>query len=108
MKSRIMYIENKSAGGLGGAGRIGRVTFSQTGRTVYYKGKEFAKTKSGYKYNHFDVATNENYWISGPRKDGNDRLYGGQDGVEIDEDVWEEYWRDIRGVEKVPTYRSPL
>ena len=107
MKSRIMYIENKSEG-LNNVGRIGRVTFSQTGRTVYYKGKEFAKTKSGYKYNHYDVQTNENYWISGPRKDGNDRLYGGQQGVEIDEDVWEEYWRDIRGVENIPAYRSPL
>lgn len=31
------------------------------------------------------------YWISGPRKDRNDRLYGGSRGVEIDDDVKEEY-----------------
>lgn len=107
MKPRIMYIENKS-GSLGGAGRIGLVTFSKSGRTVYYKGKEFAKTKSGYKFNHYDVKTNENYWISGPRKDGNDRLYGGQTGVAVDEDVWVEYWRDIRGEKKIPVYMPEL
>jgi len=32
--SRIMYIENKSSG-LSGPARIGRVTFSKSGKTVY-------------------------------------------------------------------------
>jgi hypothetical protein len=31
------------------------------------------------------------YWISGPRKDQNDRLTGGKQGVEIGEDVAKEY-----------------
>jgi len=35
MKSRIMYIESK-AGGLTGPARIGRVTFSKSGATIYY------------------------------------------------------------------------
>jgi len=35
---RIMYIECK-AGGLTGGARIGRVTFSKTGRTLYYRGQ---------------------------------------------------------------------
>ncbi len=38
MKSRIMYIERK-AGGLTGPARVGRVTFSQTGNTLYYAGR---------------------------------------------------------------------
>jgi len=33
-KTRIMYIEEKP--GLAGAARIGRVSFSQTGKTIYY------------------------------------------------------------------------
>jgi hypothetical protein len=48
---RIMYIECK-AGGLTGSGRIGRVTFSKTGRTVYYRGQTFQSLKGrGFKSN---------------------------------------------------------
>ena len=100
MKSRIMYIESK-AGGLSGPARIGRVTFSKTGKTLYYQGRTFQSLKGrGFKSNFYDVATGEEYWISGPRKDGADRLYGGRDLVEIDPDVRLEYWRDIRGLPK--------
>src|SRR5437763_11823888 len=95
MKPRIMYIERKS-NGLSGPARIGRVTFSQTGKTLYYRGRRFhSLTGQGFKANYFDVETGEEYWISGCKKRGGDRLYGGL--VEIDEDVREEYWRVIRG-----------
>jgi hypothetical protein len=95
-KSRIMYIERK-AESLNGPARIGRVTFSKTGRTLEYKGRKFAKSKSGYKWNHFDEETGDEYWISGPRRDGRDRLYPQSSlPVEIDEDVREEYWTKIR------------
>ena len=97
-KSRIMYIERK-AESLNGPARIGRVTFSKTGRTVEYRGHKFQKSKSGYKWNHFDVETGDHYWISGPRKDGQDRLYPqSAQAVEVDEDVREEYWTKIRGL----------
>jgi hypothetical protein len=44
------------------------------------------------------VETGEEFWISGPRKDGQDRLYPeSTQAVEVDADVAEEYWRDIRG-----------
>lgn len=90
-RSRIMYIENK-AGGLLGPGRIGRVYFSKSGKTLYYKGKKFQSLKgSGFKANYFDVESGDHYWISGPRKDQNDRLYGGNRGVEVDQDVCQEY-----------------
>jgi hypothetical protein len=95
-KTRIMYIERK-AGALTGAARIGRVLFSKSGRTVEYRGRKFQKCGSGYKWNHFDVETGEGYWISGPKKNGRDRLHGTQP-VEIDEDVREEYWGRIRGI----------
>jgi len=53
---------------------------------------------SGFKANYFDVETGERFWISGPRKDGQDRLYSDSSAlVEIDPDVAEEYWREIRG-----------
>ena len=93
---RIMYIECK-AGRLIGPARIGRVTFSQTGRTLYYRGQKFQSLKgTGFKSNYYNVDTGEDYWISGPKRRGGDTLYGGSTPIEIDEDVREEYWKDIR------------
>ncbi|HZT41227.1 MAG TPA: hypothetical protein VFA07_03515 [Chthonomonadaceae bacterium] len=46
-KSRIMYIERK-AGRLIGEARIGRVTYSKSGRTIYYGGKMFRR-QTGFK-----------------------------------------------------------
>lgn len=97
MKTRIMYIENK-ANGLVGEARIGRVKFSKSGRSVHYRGKTYQSLNGGgFKANYFEVESGDHFWISGPKKDGNDRLYGGSTAVEIDEDIREEYWRDIRG-----------
>ena len=97
MNSRIMYIEFKGEG-LEVTARIGRMTFSQSGATLYYAGKAFRSLKGkGFKANYYDVETGDHYWISGPRQDGNDRLYGGSQAVEVDEDVSEEYWTEIRG-----------
>jgi hypothetical protein len=108
---RIMYIEYKGGGfterlgianvsasdGLHGSARIGRVTFTRTGATLHYRGKSFQSLKgSGFKANYFDVETGEQYWISGPRRDGTDRLYKSDWPVEIDEDIREEYWTEIR------------
>src|SRR5713226_353229 len=83
---RIMYIERK-AGSLTGPARIGRVTFSQTGRTLYYRGQRFQSLKgAGFKSNYYDVENGEDYWISGPKRDGGDALYGSTP-IEIDDDV---------------------
>ena len=92
-----MYIEDKSEG-LVGPARIGRVTFSKSGRSVTYRGRSFLKVGSGYKYNHIAQDNGDHFWISGPRKDGQDRLYPESSlPVEIDDDIAEEYWREIRG-----------
>jgi len=100
MKSKIMFIENKSDGdGLTGPARIGRVSFSKTGKTIYYRSAELQSLKgAGYKANYFDVNNGDEYWVSGPKKDGQDTLY--PDKIEIDEEVREEYWRDIRNLDE--------
>jgi len=93
---RIMYIECK-AGSLIGNGRIGRVTFSKTGSTIYYRGQTFQSLKgAGFKANYFCVETGEDYWISGPKRRGGDTLYRSNVPIEIDADVREEYWTNIR------------
>lgn len=96
MRSRIMYIESK-ADGLVGPSRIGRVTYSKSGATLYYQGKAFRSLKgTGYKANYYEVESGDYYWISGPHRDGCDGLYATNTRSEIDEDVRDEYWRTIR------------
>ncbi|HXH60290.1 MAG TPA: hypothetical protein VNI20_02925 [Fimbriimonadaceae bacterium] len=95
MKFRIMYIERK-AESLNGEARIGRVEFSKTGKTLHYRGISFQSLKGGYKANYYDIETGDQYWISGCKKNGQDRLYRSNIPIEIDEDVREEYWAQIR------------
>ena len=93
-KTRIMYIENKSDG-LVGPARIGRVTFSKSGKSLTYRRIEFGSLKgTGFKANFWNPETGEQYWISGCKKDGLDSLYANE--IEVDEDVREEYWVTIR------------
>ncbi len=98
MKTRIMYIESK-ANGLTGPARIGRVSFSKTGATLYYQGKVFKSLKGrGFKANYFEVESGDSYWISGPKKNGQDQLYPTNVPVEVDADVQNEYWSKIRSL----------
>lgn len=94
MKSRIMYIECKG-NEISGPARIGRVTFSKSGKSLYYRGRRFHTLSGrGFKANYFDWETRGRYWISGCKKRGGDRLYAGT--IEIDDDVRDEYWNEIR------------
>ncbi len=103
-KTRIMYMEHKPDG-VSGSARIGRVTFSKSGRSIHYRGRTFQSLSGkGFKANYFDTETGDQYWISGCKKKGGDRLYGGS--VEIDEDVREEYWTEIRGMPRTKARRS--
>ena len=103
-----MYIELKSDG-LRGIGRIGRVEFSKSGNTLYYKERTFKPAKgTPLKANYFDPDSYEDFWVSGPKQDGNDSLFPAE--VEIDEDVREEYWIQCRNLPQnihLTSYRSP-
>ena len=91
-----MSIESQG-GGLVGPARIGPVTDSKTGSTVYCGDKEFQSLKgSGFKSNDFNVAPGAHHRISGPRQDGADALYPINIPTEIAEDVREEYWTLLR------------
>jgi hypothetical protein len=96
LKPEIMYIAE-----LGAANsetlwaRIGRVSFSKTGRTLYYGGQELTGSHGDYG----DWQTGQRFHIQRARADGLDRSDGRKRGsfrVEIDEDVREEYWLKIR------------
>lgn len=64
-----MYIENKEGLIDGTDACIGWVSFSKTGKTIYYKGKTFISNKGkGVRGNFRDLETGEEYWISGVKK----------------------------------------
>lgn len=94
-KTRIMYIERKGDDGLVGDARIGKVIVLNKGKQLRYQNQKFSTLRgAGFKSNYYDVETRQHYWISGCRKDGRDALYSTT--AEIDEDIREEYWTEIR------------
>ena len=74
---------------------IGKVFKSKTGKTLLYKDVSLQSLKgAGFKTNYYDIDTDEEYWVSACRKDGNDGLY--MTTVYVDEDIRSEYWTKIR------------
>lgn len=90
MQSRIMYIELKSGYGDDGPAWIGKVAFSKSGRTIYFNNNAF-KRSQGISGNHYDILTGEEYWISGVKKNGEDRHWAGNGKVMIDRKIVDEY-----------------
>ena len=87
-----MYIENKDGDLYGADARVGWVTFSRTGKTVYYKDKVLKRASGGgISGNHYDEATGEEYWISGIKKRGTNTHWATGGHVEIDDDAHDEY-----------------
>lgn len=93
LQRRLMYLENKEGDIDGKRARIGWVEFSRSGRSVYYRGRTLASIRgSGVTGNFRDVETNEEYWVSGVKRDGKDALHWqGHIAVVVDEDAREEY-----------------
>ena len=106
-RSRIMFIEEKP--GLAGHARIGRVTFSKSRATIYYRDRRLRTLDGrGYKANYVHVDSGLEYWVSGCRVDGRDTLYPGI--VYVDRDIRDEYWCDIRKMPqraRADSFRSP-
>jgi len=90
-----MYIENKSAGHHGPAW-IGVVEFSKSGQTVYFNNKALKKLKNpGIYGNHFDIETGEEYWVSGIKKNGQNRHWCGSGKIMIDKNSVDEYLKMV-------------
>jgi hypothetical protein len=94
MRPRVMYIELKSGHGDDGPVWIGWVKLSKTGRTVYYRGRTLERAQ-GIIGNHIDVDTGEEFWISGVKKNRQDRHSAGSGTVEVDPDAVHEYNRIV-------------
>jgi hypothetical protein len=89
-KTQIMYVELKSGFGDSGPAWISRVRLTKSGCGVYFRDKLLLRG-NGIRGNFFDEETGEEYWVSGIKKNGQDRHWAGSGTVEIDDGIRVEY-----------------
>ncbi len=88
----LKYIELKSGYNDNGPAWIGRISLSRSGQTAYFNGKAFKKLGGpGILGNYCDLETGEEYWISGVKKDGQDRHWAGSGKITIEAAAVDEY-----------------
>jgi len=84
----LRYIELKSGHSDNGPAWIGYVTSSKTGRTLYFNGRGLMKLKGQRRDesggNYVDMETGESFWVSGVKKNGEDRHWPGSGKVKIE------------------------
>lgn len=107
MKNRLVYVELKSGYSDNGPAWIGRAGASKSGATVYFNGQAFKSLKgSGMGANYFDVETGDEYWISGIKKNNQDRHWAGGGKIEIDREVIQDYLKET-GRDGLPSNLVP-
>lgn len=87
---QLIYIELKSGSGDTGSAWISRVKWSKTRRTLYFNGRAL-KRGQGIGANFYCLETGDEYWVSGAKKNGQDRHWAGGGSVMIDSRIAEEY-----------------
>lgn len=88
----LKYVELKSGHGDSGPAWIGYAQLSRSGQTVYFNGKALKRAKGGgISGNYFDIETGEEYWVSGVKKNGQDRHWAGSGIVMVEAAALAEY-----------------
>ena len=91
----LRYLELKSGHEDNGPAWIGYVTPSRTGRTLYFNGRALLKLKGQRRGewggNYVDAETGESFWVSGIKKNGEDRHWAGSGKVLIEAAALSEY-----------------
>jgi hypothetical protein len=99
MTKLLRYIELKSGYSDNGPAWIGYVTSSKTGRTLYFNGRGLMKLKGQRRVasggNYIDMETGESYWVSGVKKNGQDRHWAGSGKVLIEAAAVADYLKTI-------------
>ena len=107
----LRYIELKSGHSDNGPAWIGYVKFSQTGRTLYFNGRGLMKLKGQRRGtmggNYVDMETGESFWVSGVKKNGEDRHWAGSGKVLVEATAVPEYLRTI-GAKTLDTSRCEV
>jgi hypothetical protein len=100
----ILYIEKCTPNNdHSGEAHIGKVSYSKTKQTIYYKSKSLQK-KNGISGNYYDIDTEEEYWISGVKSIGTNRHWAGRGNnkIIVDKEALEEFLLIVKN--KVPKY----
>jgi riboflavin synthase alpha subunit len=90
MNENIKYIELKSGFSDNGPAWIGKIKYSKSKRVIYFYNKGFIKV-NGISGNYIDMETNEEYWISGIKKNEKNRHWAGNGKIIIDKNIVNEY-----------------
>ncbi len=89
-----MFVENKNGDIDGVSARIGWVTFSKTGFSIYYRGRVLKRSKGqGIRGNYYDEQSGDEFWVSGVKKRGSNAHWAEPVDTYIDADALEEYQR---------------
>src|SRR5204862_5770932 len=91
----LPYIELKSGHSDNGPAWIAYVTQSKSGRTLYFNGRGLMKLKGqrrgGSGGNYIDMVSGESFWVSGVKKNGEDRHWAGSGRVLIEAEAIQDY-----------------
>jgi hypothetical protein len=95
----LRYIELKSGHSDNGPAWIGYVNPSKTGRTLYFDGRALMKLKGQRRAesggNYVDMETGESFWVSGVKKNGEDRHWAGSGKVLVGAAALSDYLKAI-------------
>ncbi len=92
MKPELRYIELKTGFSDNGPAWIGWVEFSKSGQRIYFNGQAFKRSGGqGMAGNDLDLETGYEYWVSGIKKKGTNRLHIGGGKIKIDRNAVEQY-----------------
>mgnify|MGYP006896812124 FL=1 len=102
-QKQLKYIELKTGWNDNGPAWIGFVRDSHSGRMVYFNNHAFIRHSGEYS-NYIDVESQEEYWISGVKKNGEDRHWAGGGIITIDKKAVNLYL-SITGMKELPKSR---
>lgn len=96
MRTEIKYLELKSGFSDNGPAWIGLVSFSKSGKTIYFNGKAFQSLDGvGINGNYYDIESDDEYWISGVKKDMTDRHKFGGGKIFVENRILSDYLKII-------------
>lgn len=88
MPRKLIYVELKTGYDDNGPAWIGYGKFNRTGKTVYFNGKAYSKGQ-GVNGNYF--VGDDEYWVTGIKKNTEHRYPWGKGIIQIDKDAVAEY-----------------
>lgn len=95
----LKYIELKSGHSDIGPAWIAYVEQSKSGRTLYFNGRGLIKLKGQRRGesggNYIDMETGQSFWVSGVKKNGQDRHWAGSGKILVEATALTEYLKAI-------------